>query len=116
MRGETRWVDATLKRQGGGALNRVIRDYGAGLPIATHSAGLTEPPEGWARSSVYELTESILLDTSGGWSWFGVVVAASGSHAEALRQEFEREGLEGLAKKRLRQCAKRFPMPEELAN
>jgi hypothetical protein len=36
------------------------------------------------------------------------VVAASGSQAEALRQELESEGLEAMAKKRLRLCAARF--------
>jgi transglutaminase-like putative cysteine protease len=108
IRGETRWVDATLKRQGGGSLNRVIRDYGAGLPVAGPSSDLVEPPNGSVQSSVYELKESILLDTSGAWSWLAVVVAASGSHAEALRQELESEGLEALAKKRLRLCVDRF--------
>jgi hypothetical protein len=108
VRGETRWVDATLKGQGGGSLNRVVGDYGAGLPIAGLSSHLVEPPGGAAPSSVYELKESILLDTSGAWSRLGVVVAARGSHADALRQELESEGLEALAAKRLRLCADRF--------
>ena len=106
--GQTRWVDATLNGQGGGPLNRVIGDYGAGLPIAGLSSHLVEPPGGLVRSSVHELKESILLDTSGSWSRLAVVVAARGSHAEALRQEVESEGLEALAKKRLRLCAERF--------
>lgn len=106
--GETRWLDATVKRQGGGSLNRVIRDYGAGLPIAGLSSQLVEPPDESVRNSVYELTESILLDTTGAWSWLAVVVAARGSHAEALRQEFESEGLEAMATKRLRHCVDRF--------
>jgi hypothetical protein len=106
--GETHWVDATLKGQGGGSLNRVIGDYGAGLPIAGLSSHLVEPPGGSVRNSVHELNESILLDTSGAWSRLGVVVAARGSHAEALRQELESEGLEALAEKRLRLCVGRF--------
>ena len=108
VRGETRWVDATLKGQGGGSLNRAIGDYGAGLPIAGLSSHLVEPPGGSVQNSVHELNESILLDTSGAWSRLGVVVAACGSHAEALRQELESEGLEALAKKRLRLCVDRF--------
>jgi len=108
VRGETRWVDATLKGQGGGSLNRGIGDYGAGLPIAGLSSHLMEPPGGSVPNSIHELRESILLDTSGSWSRLGVVVAARGRHAEALRQELEREGLEALAKKRLRLCADRF--------
>jgi hypothetical protein len=108
VRGETRWVDATLKRQGGGSLNGGIGDYGAGLPIAGLSSHLVEPPGGPVRSSVHELKETILLDTSGAWSRLGVVVAARGSHAEALRRELESKGLEALATKRLRLCADRF--------
>ena len=113
--GETRWVDATLKRQGGGSLNRVMRDYGAGLPIAGACATLVEPPGDPARNSVYELRESILLDTSGAWSWLAVVVAARGSQAEALRQELESEGLEALAKKGCGIASSALPTPEESA-
>jgi hypothetical protein len=106
--GETRWVDATLKRQGGGSSDRVIGDYGAGLPIAGPASHLVESPDGSHRSSVYELNESILLDTSGSWSWLAVVVVARGNHAGALRQQLANEGLEAFAKKRLRRCAERF--------
>jgi len=108
IRGETRWVDATLTRQGGGSLNRVMRDYGAGLPMARAGARLMEPPAGAARGNIYELNESILIDTSGAWSWLAVVVAARGRQAEELRQALESEGLEAFAKKRLRSCADRF--------
>jgi hypothetical protein len=107
VRGETRWVEAALKSQGSLRL-RAIRDYGAGLPMTGLAARLAEPPGDSAQSDVYELNESILLDTSGDWSWLAVVVAARGSAAEALREELEREGLDALAKKRLRDCADRF--------
>jgi hypothetical protein len=106
--GQTSWVDPTLKGRGGNALNRVPGNYGAGLPIAAHSSQLSEPPASQDQSSVYELRESILLDTSGAWSRLAVVVAARGSHAEALRQELAGAGLEALAQKRLRLCAHRF--------
>jgi hypothetical protein len=108
VRSETRWVDATLKRQGGGSLNRIVRDYGAGLPIGRLALDLAVPPDDSAQDSVYELNESILLDTTGAWSLLAVVVAARGRHAAALRHELESEGLEALAKKRLRLCAERF--------
>ena len=107
-RGLTRWVDATLKRQEGGPLQQSAPDYGVGLPISTTPTHLVKTPEGSVRPSVYELNESILLDTTGAASWLGVVVAASGSHAEALRHEFENEGLEAVSRKRLRACADRF--------
>ncbi|MGP8198152.1 MAG: DUF3857 domain-containing transglutaminase family protein [Limisphaerales bacterium] len=106
--GQTHWVDPTRKGQGGSALNRVLGDYGAGLPIAGHSSQLSQPPASQGQSSVYELRESILLDTSGAWSRLAVVVAARGSHAEALRQELADEGFEAMAQKRLRLCADRF--------
>ena len=106
--GETHWVDATLKRQGGGSLNQAIRDYGAGLAVDAHCDRLVEPPAGLDRNDVYSLKQSILLDTSGAWSRLAVVVAARGSQAEALRQELESGGLETLAKKRLRLYADRF--------
>jgi len=107
-RGVTRWVDATLKRQAGGHLRQAAPDYGVGLPISATPTHLVKTPEGSVRPSVYELNESILLDTTGKASWLGVVVAASGSHAEALRHEFENEGLEAVSRKRLRSCADRF--------
>ncbi len=78
-RGERRWVDATVKGQGGGLLNRVIPDFGVGLPIARVSSGLVPAPAYSAPSSAYEIKESILLDTSGAPSLLGVVVAARGS-------------------------------------
>lgn len=107
IRGDKRWVDATHQRQTS-ALNPASRDYGIGLPLSAHAAGLQEQPKSANAESVYELTESILLDTFNGWSWLGVVVAASGRHAEELRLELERDGAEVMAKKRLRQCVERF--------
>jgi len=105
--GETRWVDPTAKRQGGGSLHRVICDYGAGLPV-TASSRLQSAPQSDTRASVYELKESILLDTSGSPSWMSVTVTATGSHAEAFRREFEMEGAAAIARKRLQHFAARF--------
>jgi hypothetical protein len=107
VRGETRWVDPTAKRQGGGSLNRIIRDYGVGLPVSP-SSRLTGAPDSAAQTSLYELKELILLDTSGSPSWLSVTITARGSHAEALRREFEGESAEVIARKRLQQCAARF--------
>jgi len=106
--GETRWSDATSKRQGGGSLNGVILNYGMGLRIDGSSSTLIKSPGEPEHASIYDLNESILLDTSGAWSWLGVVVAARGGPAEELRQEVEQEGLEALAAKRLRRCVERF--------
>ena len=65
VQGETRWVDATMKQQGGGALNRFIPDYGVGLPVDPTSTRLIESPRAPVQASRYELKETILLDTTG---------------------------------------------------
>jgi hypothetical protein len=103
IQGETRWADATFKRQGG-----IARDYGVGLPVALAGARLTETPAASVSAHVCEMSESILLDTAGGWSTLGIVVSASGRYAEQLREEMAREGLEGMARKRLQDCHGRY--------
>jgi len=107
VRGETRWVDPTSKRQGGGSLNRIIRDYGVGLPVSP-SSRLVAAPDSAAQTSLYELKELLLLDTSGAPSWLSITITARGSHAEMLRREFEADGHDVIARKRLQQCAARF--------
>lgn len=105
---KTFWVDATMKRQGGGPFNRFIPDFGVGLPVEESAAELAKVPKNSTASGIFELTESILLDTTGGPSLLGVVVRATGSHAEALRLRLERSGLETLATERLQLHANRF--------
>ena len=106
--GERRWIDPTVKGQGGGSLNRVIPDYGVGLPVARVSSGLVPAPTPSIPSSAYEIKESILLDTSGAPSLLGVVVTARGSHAEDFRREFESLGTEAVSRRRLQMCIDRF--------
>jgi len=108
VQGETRWVDATMKQQGGGALNRFIPDYGVGLPVDLTATGLIESPRAPVQGSRYELKETILLDTTGAPSFISVVLHTKGSHAEALRQQFEKSGVEGVAGERLQLCTNRF--------
>jgi hypothetical protein len=105
---ETRWVDVTLKAQGGGALNRVIPNFGLGLPIDPASSELVPPPAGSLEHGAYELKECFLVDTTGDASYLGITVTATGGYAESLRLEFENIGLEAMAKKRLQACANRF--------
>jgi transglutaminase-like putative cysteine protease len=99
--GQTRWVDATRPR-------RAIDNYGVGLALNGGDTPLARPPAGSVAQSAYELAESILVDTAGGWSWLAVVVTARGPQADALRQELESAGLDALARKRLQECARRF--------
>jgi hypothetical protein len=107
-RGETRWVDATAKGQGGGSLNRAITDFGVGLPVMRSGSDLIQAPQPSLESNVYQIKESVLLDTSGDASIFGIVITARGSHAEEMRREFESLGAEGMARRRLQMCVDRF--------
>ena len=108
VQGKTRWVDATMKQQGGGALNRFIPDYGVGLPVDLTATRLIESPRAPVQASRYELKETILLDTTGAPSLISVVLHAKGSHAEVLRQQFEKSGVESVAGERLQLCTNRF--------
>ncbi|MGO9585829.1 MAG: transglutaminase-like domain-containing protein [Limisphaerales bacterium] len=108
VQGQTRWVDATMKQQGGGALNRFIPDYGVGLPVDLTATRLIESPRAPVQASRYELKETILLDTTGASSFLSVVLQTKGSHAEVLRQQFEKSGADGVAGERLQLCTNRF--------
>jgi hypothetical protein len=105
---EKRWVDATLKFQGGGALKRQVMDFGFGLPVDPESAELVAVPNVSLPAGSFELKESFILDTAGNSSFVAVVVKAQGFYANALRFEFANDGLEAAAKKRLQICANRF--------
>ncbi len=105
---EKRWVDATSKSQGGGALGRSISDFGMGLPIDAETTALVPVPKASLPSGTYELKESFLLDTAGHPSFFAQVGIATGGHADSLRWEFANEGVETVAKRRLQACANRF--------
>jgi len=106
--GETRWLDATARRQGGGAMNRTILDFGVGLPVDASATELAASPRHATDPGLYDLKESILLDTAGKPSLLGVVLRTRGAHAEALRRQFEAEGEEKFAADRLQHCASRF--------
>ena len=108
LAGKTRWVDATIKAQGGNALNRTIPDYGFGLVIDPASTDLTKPPADSLQPGVFELNESFLLDTAGGSSRVAVTVTATGVYAESMRTQFNNESLESIAKQRLESCVRRF--------
>ena len=116
VQSETRWVDATMKHQGGGPLNRCLPDYGVGLPLDASAADLVEPPKLPGQADTYELKESILLDTAGGPSLLGVVLTARGFPAEMLRHDLEQRGVEDLTKERLQICASRFFNAKRLAD
>ena len=105
---EKRWVDGTLKNQGGGALHRCITDFGFGLPINANTTELAPVPKGSLPTGKYDVTESILLDTTGKPSCLAVVVTVTGAFADQYRNDFANSGIDMLAKERAQACANRF--------
>ena len=60
------------------------------------------------KPDTYELTETILLDSTGAWSSISVLVRATGHQAEALRNQLADMGMLEMAKGRLQHYAQRF--------
>jgi Domain of Unknown Function with PDB structure (DUF3857) len=103
-----RWVDATFKEQGGGAFNRVIPDYGAGLPVDAAATSLVQPPQ-FEPPDLFDLREHVLLDTSNAApSLMDVTLIAEGTQAEILRRQLKQLGMEEWAKQRLQVMVNRF--------
>jgi hypothetical protein len=105
---EKRWVDGTAKNQGGGALNRSIRDFGFGLPLDSETTALAPVPKASLPKGTCEITESIQLDTSGKQSYLAIVVTTTGFHADSLRNDYANSGIDVMAKDRAQACANRF--------
>ncbi len=105
---EKRWVDGTVKNQGGGALNRCLPDFGFGLPLDAETSELAPVPQASLIPGSYEVKESLILSTSGANSFLAVVVTRTGAHADAARNEFVNRGIDVVAKDRLQACANRF--------
>jgi len=106
--GKRRWIDPTLKRQGGTAFSRVVTDFGFGLPVDAQAGGLVAFPPVPGQVHRYEVRETILVDTSGESSLVAWVVRAEGARAELLRNELAAKGLDDLANRWQQLCANRF--------
>ena len=107
VQGQTRWVDVTIKHQGG-PLNRFVPAYGLGLPVDPTASELRPMPQSCLQPSFYEQRETILLDTTGACSYLALTVTAKGQSAEMLRRGFETDGPEAVSRNRLQLCAKRY--------
>lgn len=105
---ERRWIDATTKFQGGIALNRIVTDFGVGLPVDPNATELVSVPKASLPAGTFEMKDSFLLDTAGRPSYLSVTVTAKGVYAEQLRAEFETAGSVEVSKRRLQACANRF--------
>lgn len=101
-------MDTTLQQQGGGPFNRIIGAYELGLPVDANVGGLVNAPQTPAQSSLLELRETILLDSSGQSSQLAVVQRNEGHQADLLRQQLAKAGLEELARQRLQSASGRF--------
>lgn len=108
VQGETRWVDVTIKNQGGGPLKRVLPNYGYGLVLHAGTTELTKPPAASVAPGTYRIRESILLDTTGASSSVAIVTTTEGSEAEVLRHHFATQPLEQITQERLQHCADRY--------
>lgn len=106
--GKKRWIDTTLKQQGGGPFNRNILDFGFGLPVDNNVDNLFTQPQIPARSDLYELRETILLNTRGGISHLAVTQESGGQFADNLRRQLATVGLEELARQRVGSTTGRF--------
>jgi len=106
--GKRRWVDTTIKQQGGGPFNRSIPDFGFGLPVDIIVEGLVKPPQISGQSNLFDLHETILLDTRGGLSSLAVIQQNEGHYADGLRQQLATIGLEEMARQRSQSATGRF--------
>jgi hypothetical protein len=106
--GKRRWIDPTMKRQGGGAFDRYVHDYGLGLPVDAKAQGLTAFPEMPGPPSRCELRETILVDTTGANSVVAFVELAEGALADFRRNQFAALGIEEMAHRSSQICANRF--------
>lgn len=105
--GKRRWVDATLKEQGGGAFSRMIADYGIGLPVDTAATGLVQQAQ-FDRPDLFDLYEHVLLDTNGGPSLMATTLTAEGGQADLVRGQLKQLGTEEWTKQRTQLMLNRY--------
>jgi hypothetical protein len=97
----------------GGDLQRARNETAASLEaIGLNPCALSSKPPAFMHSSgsrgTSEITESILVDTTGAPSLLAVTVRATGSSADILRQQIERMGQEKFEQERLQYFANRY--------
>lgn len=105
--GKRRWIDTTLKQQGGDPFNRFIPDYDCGLPVEAAATGLVDSPK-LEISNLFDLHEHILLDTKNGSSLMAVTLQVEGNQADLHRLQFKKLGLEEWGKQRLQSMVNRY--------
>lgn len=114
--GRTRWIDPSLKRQGGGAFRRAVPPFGLGLPIDATATDLQPAPAEDFDANLYMIQESILLDTTGSPSHLAVIVQARGSTADDFRRQFETLGAGRIAEQRLQHFNQRYKSAQRIGS
>lgn len=105
--GRRRWIDTTLKQQGGGIFNRYIPDFECGLPVDATAVGLVKSPRPEI-PNLFDLHEHVLLDTKNDSSLMAVTLRTEGSQADLHRSQFNKLGLEEWSKQRLESMVNRY--------
>ncbi|HUA68831.1 MAG TPA: DUF3857 domain-containing transglutaminase family protein, partial [Candidatus Saccharimonadales bacterium] len=105
--GKRRWIDTTLKQQGGGAFNRYIHAYDCGLPVDAAATGLIESPK-LEVSDLFDLHEHVLLDTRNGSSLMAVTLQVEGNQADLHRSSYKKLGQKEWGKQRLQTMVNRY--------
>jgi len=108
IQGEVRWIDATMKNQGGGPLKRVLTNFHYGLVLQDSSSKLVEPPSASVAPGTYRIRENILLDTTGTFSYLAIVTTGEGKEAEHMRHQFATIPIDQITSQRLQQCINRY--------
>ena len=105
--GKRRWIDTTLKQQGGGPFHRFVPAYHCGLPVEPAATGLVESPK-LEISNLFDLHEHVLLDTKNGSSLMAVTLRVEGDQADLHRRQFNTLGQEEWGKQRLQAMGNRY--------
>jgi transglutaminase-like putative cysteine protease len=108
LEGKTRWVDCTIAQQGGGPAGRWIEAFGYGLPVDATTSGLCPTPQLHENSHKIEVSETLLLDTTGQDSLLAVLETHHGFYADRLRAMSTAQNREDAEESRRNYCARRF--------
>ena len=100
LAGQRRWVDATIPCQGGGPLRRVLPEYSLGLPIEANVTALEPIIPATDSTGLYEIRESLHLGSSASPLGLAVITTATGSYADALRQQLAFDGAAAVSQAR----------------
>ena len=107
--GQRRYVDPTISRQGGNALERMGVPFGTGLAIDPAAEALESIKPFGAEDSTYSVEESFTLDTAKLNVALLVLTMATGADADDLRRLVATEGGQALAKQREHYYSQVFP-------